>query len=121
MEKLLEQLRKLSKFDLKEIVFNLLLEEKLSYVELSELYTESLNEKLKQNNVLINGMAWPLIAYWEGNEKEISRKHWKAKSAWNLLKSGVFRNTEIEKDLKKCIKKYGYEEDENGWPNKVID
>jgi hypothetical protein len=120
MSKLLDELNKLDKDVLKYIIFSLLLDDKISYTDLSNIYVETLKEKQRKNSLLIAGMSIPLISYWGGG-KLAKRKFTKVKAAYHLLKSNMFKSAEIEKELQKCVDEFNYEEDEYGAPNKCID
>ncbi len=97
-----------------EYFFRMLIENKLSFKELSEVYVYYLETKNKEKQVIIGNLAIPLIQYWQGNIPIGQENFIRAKTAYNLLKSKKFETTEIEKDLKKCVENNKYSEDENG-------
>lgn len=95
----------------KELIFEWLIKNRISFQELSEAYVESLKKDKKEYSDIICGMATPLIHYWEIKkiEPEHQEKFIKAKAAFWLLKSMMFHTAPIEKDLEKYVKDYGYD------------
>lgn len=96
----------------KEIVFEWLVKNRISFQELSEAYVRSLQIDKKNYLNIIAGMSTPLISYWQTSKAKpkSQEKFIKAKAAFWLLKSMMFHTAKIEKDLEKCVKDSGYEE-----------
>jgi hypothetical protein len=120
MQELLDKLMNLKKEFLYYILLELFEKDKISYTDFTEIYIENLKNKDKEKQVIINGMAIPLCSYFEGNIPKRQKNFIKAKTAYNLLKSNVFKTTKIEKEFKKVVEKFGYSEDDNGMSNKII-
>lgn len=88
-----------------EKVYKWLVEGKLNFTELIEAYVEYLQNKEKEKNDIITGLAFPLVIYWQNTKLPKKQKVLiKAEAAFYLLKSKVFKTAEIEKDLEKSAK-----------------
>jgi len=118
IEKLKNELIKLDKDKLHNIIFELLVEEKLSYTDLTLIYTASLRNKEKVQQRNINGLALMLSYFIPLNNRKVKDKKFiESKSAYHLLKSRVFHTAGIEKSFIKIVKKNNYSEDEDGIQN----
>ena len=118
-KEIIEELKSKENIEIQAIIFELLLSNKINFNQLSELYVEHLKKKDKDKQNIIFGLSIPLCQYWENsNIKPPKQKEFiRCKSAYNLLKSKMFKGAEIEKDWKKIVKKHKYTEDENGIHN----
>ncbi len=108
----LKKLRSLGKNERNYVLLELLVNNEIDFTEVSSLYVESLKVKNKGQQVIISGLAFPAISYFDGTKPDIFMK---AKAAYNLLKSKVFHTAQCEKELKAFVKKHKYSEDENGY------
>ena len=93
-------------------VFRWLLEKKISFTELTEAYTFYLEKKRESQNNIMLGLSIPLIHYWQTCKvKPKSQEDFiRGKSAYYLLKAKFFNTAEVERDLKKCVKKTKFKE-----------
>jgi len=115
MKKLYEQLKNLEGEKLEAIILLLMRDETLSYTRLSNLFVQTLLEKEKEQRVIISGLTIPLSQYVEDDKRKTKHSIFiRAKSAYNMIKTYCFRDTEFEKKLKEMVDKVGYIEDENG-------
>ena len=116
MNQIIEKIKKLDKTERNYLIFKLLEDDIINYEEISQIYVNYLKNERKKSNVIISGLSIPLSDYWDGikNKKE-QAIFMKCKSAWNMLKGGVYHTSRYEKILEKYIKKYKYSEDENGF------
>ena len=118
--KTIEQIEKLTKTERNSLILELLEKNIINYIELSELYIISLKKKEKKQRLNILGLALMLSSFVPFNKNKKDKKFIEAKSAYHILKSGVFNTAPIEKKYKEIIKKTGYSEDKNGIPQKII-
>jgi len=102
IQKYFEELSNISKKDLLAIFYNLLKDEKVSYVELSTIYTQYLQDKNEDNNNLITELGMSLMMYKDkktgGTWKQAETKANKA-----LISSKLFKGTPYEEKLKSKI------------------
>jgi len=110
----IEQMIKSSEIKWENVFLELLLEDKINFANLLNLYIQSLKEKEKEQRMNINGLALMLSKFIPYNKKYKPDKFVIAKSAYHLIKSKVFHTAPIEKKLFKIIKENKYSEDENG-------
>jgi len=106
-----------NKSDVLDLFFELLMSEKIEYLDINEAYIMYLSLIKKNQQTIINGLSVPLMQYWQTpNIKPERQKIFiRCKAAYNLLKSKVFNTAEIEKDLQKVVDDNKYSEDENGF------
>lgn len=115
--KIIEDLEKLDKNSLQFIIFQLMIKDKINYLELSNLYTEYLRDENKRKLINISGLATVLSMFWsEEKLKEPHKSFTKRKSAYHMLKSKVFKTAGFEKTLNHYLMDNPYIEDENGIP-----
>ena len=113
------KLMKEKKNDVLELFLELLISEKIDYLDINEVYFMYLSLINKKQQMIIHGLATPLIHYWENPDIKLGKQKIfiKCKAAYYLLKSRVFNTALVEKDLQKFIKDNKYSEDENGFYN----
>jgi hypothetical protein len=114
--KLKKEIENLNKTDLNSLIVELLIEEKIKYTEISNLYVYSLEKKEKDLRVNISGLASMLSYFVPFNRRKKDKKFIEGKSAYHILKSKVFKTAPIEKEYKEILKKTSYKEDEFGLP-----
>jgi len=110
-----QKLLELDKGKLHYLILELLVKEKISFLELSNLYTKYLEIQERKSRLNIAGLATMLSYFIPFNEKK-KDSFIEAKSAYHLLKSGMFHTAKIEKDYEKIVEAYKYTEDEDGLP-----
>ncbi len=111
---ILPLLKSLKSWELEYIIFNLLVDKKLDYVKLGELYVESLKVEKDKKNLLISKMGMWLSWYWQTPKK--IPLFVKTAAAFILIKSGCMGGSALEKELQEHMKKNKYDEDEHGFP-----
>jgi hypothetical protein len=117
MEDLLTKLKGLKRSALKYVILCLMIEGKLDYIELSEIYVDYLRQEQQKKHRMIFGMSIPLGHYWHAHKGK--KKHdifMKCRTAYSLLKSGMYHTAPIEKEFEEWLEKHPYEEDEYGNP-----
>jgi hypothetical protein len=110
-----KELLNLDKTKLRRVVFELLKEKKISYVDLSNMYISFLEESEREKNLNVMGLASMLSEFVPFNKRKKRKSFIESKSAYHILKSKIFRNAPIEKQYEEISKEYS--EDENGIPN----
>ena len=84
-------------------VFQWLLKGELSFTKLLEMYNAYQQKKIQQNSEIISGLAFPLSQ----SIDEIKKNDFiKAKGAYWLLKSNVFKTAPVEEEYKKIVDDY---------------
>ena len=116
MKKAKEELEKLSTIERDYLLLSLLVEGKLDFTHIATLYISSLQSKNKDKQINIAGLAYMLSSSSPNIKNKEQKAFIKAKSAYHLLKSGMFHAAPIEKEYIKTVKDYNYKEDENGDP-----
>lgn len=112
-----EAISKLDESDKYRLFVGLFFKKIVSFHEVSEHYVKSLELLEKEQSILINGLANSLSMWWCKRKKTGGNKEFRTnKTAYTLIKSGVFKSTVIEKEFIKRIEESGYSEDENGFP-----
>ena len=113
-EKIIKEWSKLPEWERHGIVLDLLYQDKISFTEISQLYVQSLRQKDVEKSININGLALTLSAYWDGEIDNKMYRFTKAKAAYHMLKSKIFRTAPYEKILEKFLKKVPYSESKDG-------
>jgi len=116
MKEILKQVKKLSQREQNYLVYQLLVEDKISFTKLSELYVESLKKKEDKAWRRTVGFATGTSLIWKGLKKTTRQdKFIKCKLAYHLISSGLYFETEFEEKLKQYLIDNPYEEDEHGF------
>lgn len=114
------KIKQLSKKERNILIFELLYENIIDFTEIIKIYVNALKKQKKEQKINISGLVNMLSVFIPFNKKIKDKKFIEAKSAWHILKSGVFKTAPIEERYKEIVKKSGYNEDENGNPTKII-
>lgn len=116
MEKAQEEFKKLTRHQRHFLILQLMKEKQIDFTEFSNIYIQYLQEKDKENNIIISGLSIPLLQFWLTPNLKPKRQEIfiRCKAAYNLLKGKMFHTALIEKDLQKLVDKHKYTEDENG-------
>lgn len=102
IQKYTEELSIISKEELLYIFFNLLNTNKISFAELSTIYTQFLQEKDKENRALVCELGFSLVMY----KDKVTGGTWKdaeIKANKALIQSRLFKGTKYEEKLKKKL------------------
>ena len=119
-----EALAKLKSPERMSVLLNLMLEEKMDFIELSRAYIDCLKIREQKNKKTFWGLAMPLATYWQydktkdqgKSKKDRTKLFTKVKAAYHLLRCEAFKDAEFEKDLEDFLGNYEYSEDEAGHP-----
>ena len=113
--KTIDELKVLDKTELKYIILQLLIDQSLSYTELSDLYTSYIESSQKAQALkLAKSIQW-ITSYWPG-DKLAKGNFVKAGSAYFIISNNYMKGAGIEKDMKDFLDAHPYTEDDNGMP-----
>ena len=112
--KTLSEFKKLDKIEIEQVLLQLLIDGDLQFQDIVVSYVHYLEKLENERSVQVTGLASSLSMWWSKNWRDKDLR--KNKTAYHLLKSGVFHTAEIEKELIKTIEESGYSEDEFGFP-----
>lgn len=115
-----KEMEALSKDERNHLILELMFEDKIDYITISNLYVNSLQKKERTLRLNILGLGNMLSVFVPFNKKKKNKKFIEGKSAYHILKSKIFRTAPIEKEYQEILKRTGYDEDEYGMPNKHI-
>lgn len=103
VKKYTEELSNLHENDRMYVIYNLLLNNKVSFATLSDLYVQALRKKEEEKAELICELGFSLVMY----KNKVTGGTWEqaeVKANKALIESRLFKGTEYERKLLKTIK-----------------
>lgn len=118
MTKIIDAFKNLSDDQRTHVLFSLLVDKSIDYIELSNAYVKALQKQQEvESKKLYKSSLW-LSMVWQYIPKH--KKLYKAASAFAIIQSGVVRGAKAETDYKGYLEENPYTEDEYGFPKSEL-
>jgi len=116
VQKLKWELKKCEPEILNRIVYELMLEKYISYVDISKMYVSFLEVQDQARRIQGMKLAYAVSDFWDWtphkrHQKSGNEQFIRSRAAYHMLP--FFRTSPFEKELENQLKEYPYTEDEN--------